>query len=1141
MKRVLINVEERELRIAILEGDQLSELYIESLDNKTVLNNIYKGRTEGVLPGLNAAFVNIGLDRNAFLHFDDVRPDLLLELQSARRAPSEPTAQAVPEEAPPPEVTASYVPTPEELEVITTLEQNGTGSAEEIAPPLTVPSGSSKKKRRRRRGRRGGQRNRDQQWQAREGAPMSSVTVGESSSEGNAEGAQDIVPAPVETVFASPSDGASSTPVSAPESVTGSATVSPQPFPSQQQSSSQHRKDRRRSKHQKQRSEAKHSRFTPPPPDALRGTRAASNPYDVFTPFRPAQKQKKDKRRKKTSGVKTLDHLLGPTTLPPDVPLDKDSQEDFFGPARPSADYSDEPMEERVGASANSQVEDEGYLDDGIGNRVEPPTRNAQTSKKKSSSGRRRSIRRKGPAQYAVRRAKAKKQDGEEEPASESPKAAGGQEEPPSPKKRSSRKKKTESSVPSEEAASLRENSLSQPGESGASRSRRKGSTKKTTLETGEKEMTATSGAAVNESIANATPAPDESKQVSSSASPETSTTTEKKKTKARRKKEITEESVSLPVAEEGVSTEEKPPEKRERKRASRKKVKQEPEPTSAAPSAEAAAEIVTVSPVADTIGTAAAASDEVVSEALPEAGESPVEEVPPAQASVAPKEEVSPTLPLEETPSAAAPVGAERAEPRLESQVVLAQEPSAQMAQGEVEPPAETSPQPARQEQPQQTREEDHQRFARHRIPLVHEVLKKGDEIIVQVTKEEIGGKGARISTYISLPGRYLVLLPYGNNEGGVSRRVEDYEERRRLKKLQRKIRHELGIQNMGLIIRTAGMERNEQELKKDAEFLLQQWKQIEQRAASVSAPALLYDDSDILYRLCRDVFDEEIEEIIIDSPTHAEKLKSILRSMIPSLVDRVHLYENPRNIFVEYKVDEKIRKAGRRKVWLKSGGYIIIDEAEALTAIDVNTGKFVGKDNQEQMIFKTNIEAAHVIARELKLRDIGGLIVIDFIDMRDHRNREALLNEFRNLLRKDHAKTSVSNISEFGLVEMTRKRVRQSLRKTIFTDCPYCKGSGVVLSPQQIWIELKNDLISTLEGKYPKPDLVVTLNPEMKKFIDDYCKEIIGRLEQRYQVRIQIEASPELHIEEWKKEERPRSGDALGVLIEGLKETCG
>ncbi len=435
----------------------------------------------------------------------------------------------------------------------------------------------------------------------------------------------------------------------------------------------------------------------------------------------------------------------------------------------------------------------------------------------------------------------------------------------------------------------------------------------------------------------------------------------------------------------------------------------------------------------------------------------------------------------------------------------------------------------------PKESKPAPEQLWKRPRIPKVQEAMRKGDEILVQVTKEEIGGKGARITTYISLPGRYLVLLPYGTHEGGVSRRVENYEERRRLKRLQRKLRQELGIQHMGLIIRTAGVDRTEEELRKDAEFLLQEWRKVEEKAAKSSAPALLYDDSDILYRLCRDVFDESIDEIVVDNAQCAEKIRNILHSMIPDLESRVKLYDEPINLFVQYGVDEKIRKAGRRKVWLKSGGYIIIDEAEALTAIDVNTGKFVGKDSQEQMILKTNLEAAQVIARELKLRDIGGLIVIDFIDMRDPRNRETLLNEFRALLRKDHAKSSVSGISEFGLVEMTRKRVRQSLRRTIFTECPYCKGSGVVFTEQQIWIHLKNAVIEQLEKTFPKPDLVVHVNPWIKEFIEKNYAETLQRIGQRYGVQISLAASDKLHVENYEIEKRRREGNALDTLIEG------
>jgi len=237
---------------------------------------------------------------------------------------------------------------------------------------------------------------------------------------------------------------------------------------------------------------------------------------------------------------------------------------------------------------------------------------------------------------------------------------------------------------------------------------------------------------------------------------------------------------------------------------------------------------------------------------------------------------------------------------------------------------------------------------------------------------------------------------------------------------------------------------------------------------------------------------------------------------------VDKVKVYSGPENIFLKYGVEKQIQKAARRKVWLKSGGYIIIDEAEALTAIDVNTGKSVGKDDQEKLILKTNLEAARTVARELKLRDIGGLIVIDFIDMKDSRNREQVLAELRANLRTDRSKTSVSTMSEFGLVEMTRKRVRRSLRKTLFMDCHYCQGAGVILNEQQIWLHIKHEIVRMLEAQRPAPSLLITVNPKIRGYIDQNYREVIRRLEQKYETEIRVLMSDVIHVENYSIEKQ-------------------
>lgn len=1104
MKRVLINVEDHELRIAILEGEQLTELYIESLDNRTILNNIYKGRVEGVLPGLSAAFVNIGFERNAFLHFDDVRPDLLLELQASRQGPAlSPNAMATPA----PAENGVYQPSPEELEVLTS---SGVVAPEPpvVAALEATPSGEGQP-RKRRRGRRGGRRRRRNKSLA---LPQTGATAA-------AEDVASSLPTP-----ASESPSATQTP-----GVSEQARLevpAPPPAPAHGSASSSggssrraRRRAERRSTHAQPRDRAGRSRpVVIPPPDAIRGTRAATDPFDVFTPYALPKKQKSDRKRRKKTAPKTLDQLFGPTTLPPDVPIEKDSQVDFFGPARP--DTYDEPAED-VSDSVPQGPSDE-FLDETNGNVASAPS-GPEAPHRHGKKPRNRSMRRKGPAPYALRR---KKIPSEEEAA---PSATPEGESAPSPpkRKRSAKKSATQATV----ATDVDATPTTSPTEEPAPAAKRVRSSRKS----------ARTASVDAETAEPATPSAPVTDEASGDEIPRPKSRSRKRAAKTA----DTEPTAAPMAAEAALDPAATPRASISTGRKSRSK-RQKPAEASVL---EAALERRESTESAEPLGQP---EDLVPSESMPlpsSDGAMVAELMAPGPATETPPASPSPLASLDglagscesgkvesigssvvsEEPSAAAAQTSEVAPPAAEPSFPAAVASASESAT--VEAPAGPSSQPpALSGVPVH-----HDRSARRSIPKVHEVLRKGDEILVQVTKEEIGGKGARISTYVSLPGRYLVLLPYGHNEGGVSRRVDRYEERRRLKRLQRKIRQELGIEHMGLIIRTAGTECGEEELRKDAEFLLAQWRRVEERAAKVSAPALVYDDSDILYRLCRDVFDEEIDEIIVDSPEYADKIRNILSTMVPKLADRVHLYEEPTNIFARYGVEEKIRKAGRRKVWLKSGGYIIIDEAEALTAIDVNTGKFVGKDNQEQMILKTNLEAAQVIARELKLRDIGGLIVIDFIDMRDPRNREALLNEFRALLRKDHAKTSVSGISEFGLVEMTRKRVRQSLRKTIFTECPYCRGSGIVFSEHQIWVHIKNAIIEILETSYPKTDLVLHVNPTMKEFIENQCREALQRIQERYGVQLSLEASEKIHVENYQIEKRSRFVSALDALVDG------
>lgn len=320
-----------------------------------------------------------------------------------------------------------------------------------------------------------------------------------------------------------------------------------------------------------------------------------------------------------------------------------------------------------------------------------------------------------------------------------------------------------------------------------------------------------------------------------------------------------------------------------------------------------------------------------------------------------------------------------------------------------------------------------------------IESMLKKGQEILVQVTKEAVRTKGARVSTNISLPGRYAVLLP-GIDCVGVSRKIEDENERRRLKAAAEEVKpHEMGI-----IARTAAENKNEEEIRADVKYLEVIWSEIEKKQRNIEAPALIYKDMDLLSRVVRDMFTFEIDKFYINTQKGYEKVCKLSSAISSALKERITFYEDSRDIFEYFNATKEIEKALERKIWLKSGGYIIIDYTEALAAIDVNTGKFVGRTNLEDTIFRTNLEAAKEIVKQLRLRDIGGIIIIDFIDMQGADHKAAVIDTLKNELKKDRTKTQVFGITNLGLVEMTRKKVCRSLYEVMEATCPKCHGKG-------------------------------------------------------------------------------------------------
>ena len=325
--------------------------------------------------------------------------------------------------------------------------------------------------------------------------------------------------------------------------------------------------------------------------------------------------------------------------------------------------------------------------------------------------------------------------------------------------------------------------------------------------------------------------------------------------------------------------------------------------------------------------------------------------------------------------------------------------------------------------------------------VPRIETVLRSGQPILVQVTKDPMRSKGARLTALVSMAGRHLVLVPNARSLG-VSRRLPD-DERARLRTLAQDIKPE----GHGLIVRTAAQGAQQEDLERDLERLIRTWAEVEGKASGGRAPALVYEEPELETRVIRDLFNRDIARCVIDDAVLEEKLRSYIRTTTPDLDHRIELYRDDLPIFEDFRVLEQIRKSLDRKVWLPSGGHIVVDRTEAMTVVDVNTGRFVGRSSLEETVFRTNREAAVEIARQLRLRDIGGIIVIDFIDMEEQRNRDELLRIFRRELENDRSRTQVFDISPLGIVQMTRKNVSTGIVEAFSDTCPTCEGRGILL----------------------------------------------------------------------------------------------
>jgi ribonuclease G len=392
-----------------------------------------------------------------------------------------------------------------------------------------------------------------------------------------------------------------------------------------------------------------------------------------------------------------------------------------------------------------------------------------------------------------------------------------------------------------------------------------------------------------------------------------------------------------------------------------------------------------------------------------------------------------------------------------------------------------------------------------------IEDLLRKGQEVLVQVSKESLGTKGARITSFISLPGRYLVYMPQAHHIG-VSRRIRDDRERDRL----RQIVKGLGPPAGGFIVRTVAEGKGEEEFASDIQFLLRLWEQTQARYAHAPAPSVLHEEMDLIFRTIRDLFSPEVDEFLVDTPGAYAKSLEYTSSLVPALAARVKLSEGRVPVFEATGIEKEIEKALRRRVWLRSGGYIVIDQTEALVSIDVNTGKYVGKRDFEQTVLRTNLEAVGEVVRQIRLRDLGGIIIIDFIDMEPEEHRQQVFRALKKALAEDKARTNVLEISELGLVEMTRKRVRQDLQSLFCVPCPTCKGSGMVKSDFTLAAEIFRK-VQVAAAELAGQEIMIRVHPELAQHLEAEEREGLERLEAALGRKLSVQAVPSFHRDEY------------------------
>ena len=391
-----------------------------------------------------------------------------------------------------------------------------------------------------------------------------------------------------------------------------------------------------------------------------------------------------------------------------------------------------------------------------------------------------------------------------------------------------------------------------------------------------------------------------------------------------------------------------------------------------------------------------------------------------------------------------------------------------------------------------------------------ISDLLRQGQEALVQVVKDPLGTKGARLTTHISLPGRFLVYLPHVRQQG-VSRRVTDEDERTRLKEIV-----ETFTEPGGWIVRTAGEDQGREELETDRDYLLQLWQRIQKPAETAQAPSMVHRELSPVLRSIRDMYTHSISEVWIDDEESFQDVLDFLEAAEPSLVSRVKLYRQTTDLMSSFGIDRELEKALRPKVWLKSGGSLVINQTEALVTIDINTGKFVGTQSLEETVFSLNLEATVEVVRQLRLRDLGGIIVIDFIDMEEPEHRQLVYDTLAEELTDDPARTQLLPMSDIGLIQLTRKRTRPSLERTLSRECPYCHGSGQIKALPTVCLEIRRELLA-IAGSDMNQQVTLTVHPAVSHYLQGPFRELLRELEETHGVQIILSENPLLHEEQY------------------------